>query len=213
MRLTKYSHSCIRLDDGGRSLVIDPGIFSEAQTALAGADAVLITHEHTDHVDEPALRAAAASHPGLRIWAPPSVAASLADLGGQVSIASGGESFEAAGYPIRTFGGQHALIHPTIPIVANVGYLINGALYHPGDSFVVPDVAVQTLLVPTHAPWSKVSEVIDFVIAVRAPQAHQIHDAFINEIGTGLIEGLLNRTTSGFDTEFTHLAPTATLTL
>jgi L-ascorbate metabolism protein UlaG (beta-lactamase superfamily) len=213
MRLIKYSHSCVRLEDSGRTLVIDPGIFSEAETALADAGAVLITHEHTDHLDEKAVRAAVAARPDLQIFAPAGVAATLADLGDGVHAVGGGETFEAAGYSVRTFGGQHALIHPTIPIVANVGFLIDGAVYHPGDSLVVPDAPVQTLLAPTNAPWGKASEIIDFIIAVRAPRVHQIHDVLINEIGTGLIEGLINRTTASFGITFEHLAPTAMITI
>jgi glyoxylase-like metal-dependent hydrolase (beta-lactamase superfamily II) len=213
VHLTKYSHSCVRIEDGGRALVIDPGVFSEAGAALAGADAVLITHEHPDHLDEPALRAAAAAHPGLRIWAPAAVAATLADLGDQVTSVGGGEQFEAAGYAIRTFGGQHALIHPLMPIVANVGYLVDGSLYHPGDSLIVPSVPVTTLLVPTHAPWSKTAEVIDFIVSVRAPQAFQIHDALLNENGTGLVERLITTLAAPHGTTFEHLAPSSVVTL
>ena len=124
---------------------------------------MLITHEHPDHLDEPALRAAAAAQPDLPIWAPASVAAKLADLGERVTRSAPGETFDAAGFAVRTFGGEHALIHPKIPVVANVGYLIDDSLYHPGDSFSVPDVAVSTLLAPIHAPWSKTREVIDFM--------------------------------------------------
>jgi L-ascorbate metabolism protein UlaG (beta-lactamase superfamily) len=213
MQFTKYSHSCVRLDDAGRALVIDPGVFSEAATALAGANAVLITHEHPDHLDAAALRAAAASNPELRIWAPAGVAASLADRGDQVSVAAGEESFEVAGFQVRTVGHQHAVVHPLIPVIANVGYLIDGALYHPGDSLTVPSVAVQTLLAPISAPWLKASEVIDFIISVRAPRVLQLHDAIVNEVGTNLVEGLIKGLTAPFGVEFTHLAPTATLTL
>ena len=182
MQLTKFGHSCVRVDDGDRTLVLDPGAFSDLDPALDGADAVLITHEHIDHVNPDRLRAAAQADPRLRIWAPAGVAASFADLGEQVVSVSAGESFEAAGFAVRTFGGQHALIHPLIPIVANVGYLIGESVYHPGDSFVVPPAPVSTLLFPAVAPWSKMSEVLDFVIAVRAPKALPIHDAIVNDL-------------------------------
>ena len=46
------------------------------------------------------------------------------------------------------FGGQHALIHPAIPMIANLGYLVDGSVYHPGDSFTVPTAPVSTLLLP-----------------------------------------------------------------
>ncbi|HKC26606.1 MAG TPA: MBL fold metallo-hydrolase [Jatrophihabitans sp.] len=191
MELTKHGHSCVRIDDGDRTLVLDPGGFSDLDAALDGADAVLITHEHRDHLDADRVRAAAKADARLSIWAPKPVAEQLADLGEQVVTVGAGEAFEAAGFTVRTFGGQHALIHPLIPIVANVGYLINDTVYHPGDSLVVPDAHVQTLLLPAVAPWSKVSEVIDYVVAVRAPRAYPIHDAIVADIYHGLLQGTL----------------------
>jgi L-ascorbate metabolism protein UlaG (beta-lactamase superfamily) len=179
MELTKHGHSCVRFDDGDRTLVVDPGAFSDLDAALDGAHAVLITHEHRDHLDPDRLRAAARADPRLRVWAPASVADTLADLGEQVTAVGAGESFEAAGFAVQTFGGQHALIHPLIPIVANVGYLLNDAVYHPGDSLIVPPVPVETLLLPSMAPWARISDLIDFAIAVRAPQAFPIHDFLV----------------------------------
>ena len=189
MQLTKHGHSCVRFDDGDRTLVVDPGSFSDVDAALDGAQGVLITHEHRDHLDPDRLRAAARADPQLRVWAPASVAEALADLGEQVTAVGAGESFEAAGFAVRTFGGQHALIHPLIPIVANVGYLVNEAVYHPGDSLIVPSVAVETLLLPSMAPWARISDLIDFAVAVRAPKAFPIHDFLVKpDVYTGLLQ-------------------------
>lgn len=77
MDLTKFTHACVRLDDGNRRLVIDPGAFSELDQALDGVDAVLITHEHADHIDVDKLKAAAQKNSSLRVWAPQSVADEL----------------------------------------------------------------------------------------------------------------------------------------
>jgi L-ascorbate metabolism protein UlaG (beta-lactamase superfamily) len=211
MQLTKFTHSCVRLDDGDRTLVLDPGSFSEVETALDGAAAVLITHEHPDHLDPDRLRTAARQNPRLRIWAPAGVAATLADLGEQVVAVASGESFDAAGFAIKTFGGQHAVIHPTVPVVANVGYLIEDAVYHPGDSLIVPPVPIKTLLAPIHAPWSKTAEVIDFVVSVRAPHAYPIHDGLLNELGLGFVEGHVSRIGAQYGSEFRHLKPTETV--
>lgn len=214
MRLTKYSHSCIRFDDGGQVLVIDPGTFSEAAVALDGAQAVLVTHEHADHLDTPTLLAAAKANSALQVWAPAPVAEALAELGDRVTTVGAGESFEAAGFAIRTFGGLHALIHPLVAApVANVAYLVEGSVYHPGDSFTVPTVPIETLLIPIHAPWSKISEVIDFAAAVRAPRAFQIHDALLNEIGSGMVDRLLGAVAATYGTTYTRLAPTTSVEL
>lgn len=210
MMLTKYTHACIRLEEDGRVLVLDPGIFSESETALAGANAVLITHEHPDHYDAPALVAALTASPDLLVHAPAVVAGDLRgrapEAAARIFDAEPGNTFAAAGFAVRCFGGQHALIHPTMPIVANVGYLINDDVYHPGDSLIVPDgVSVRTLLVPVHAPWSKVSEVVDFVVSVRAPHAYQIHDGLLNEQGLAFTQSHIARIGGAHGVTFRHL--------
>lgn len=211
MKLTKYSHSCVRFEQDGAVLVVDPGTFSEVEEALQGATAVLITHEHPDHIALDRVVAVLQADQGIELWAPQSAAdAVVAALGEgsaeRVHAVRGGEEFTAAGFPVRTYGGQHALIHPVIPMIANVGYLIGGSVYHPGDSLIVPDgIGVQTLLVPVHAPWSKLSEVVDFVTSVRAARAYQIHDGLLNEAGLGMVEGQVTRLGAPYGTEFRHL--------
>ncbi|MBT2513930.1 MBL fold metallo-hydrolase [Arthrobacter sp. ISL-30] len=212
MKLTKFTHACVRLEKNRQVLVIDPGTFSETEDALNGAHAVLITHEHTDHFDVPAVAGALRDNTDLQVHAPASVASRLkekaGDDDGRIHVVEPGSSFEAAGFAIRSFGGQHALIHPHIPLVANIGYLVDENVYHPGDSFVVPDgVSVRTLLVPIHAPWSKVGEVVDFVIGVRAPKAYPVHDALLNELGRGIVEGHLTRLGARYGTSYERLAP------
>jgi L-ascorbate metabolism protein UlaG (beta-lactamase superfamily) len=212
MMLTKFSHSCVRFEQDGAVLVVDPGTFSEVEEALAGADAVLVTHEHPDHIDLDRVVAILRSEAAIELWAPQGVADAVVSALGEgaearVHAVRGGEEFTAAGFPIRTYGGQHALIHPVIPMIANVGFLIGGSVYHPGDSLIVPDgIEVGTLLVPVHAPWSKLSEVVDFVTSVRAARAFQIHDGLLNEAGLGMVEGQLTRLGAPYGTEFRHLA-------
>jgi L-ascorbate metabolism protein UlaG (beta-lactamase superfamily) len=211
VELTKLTHSCVRLDTGAGLLVIDPGVFSDAAAALADADACLVTHVHPDHLDVAAVQAALSRRPELRVWAPASALDALREgLGDshddRLTAVGPDEKFHVLGTPVRTYGGQHALIHTSIPVVANVGYLIGERLYHPGDSFAVPAVDVDTLLVPTHAPWSKVGEVLDFMVAVRPRRAFQVHDSLLNEAGTEVTEAHVFRTAGRYGTSFEHLA-------
>jgi L-ascorbate metabolism protein UlaG (beta-lactamase superfamily) len=210
VRITKFSHSCLRID-GDAVLVVDPGGFSE-RSALTGVDAVLVTHEHPDHLDLDALSDAVAQRPELRIYAHSDVLPKLGALKELATTVETGEEFTAAGLSVRAYGGQHAVIHPDIPRIANLGYLISDgdtSLYHPGDSFVVPDDAtVETLFVPLNAPWAKVSETIDFVRAVQPRRAYALHDALLAEAGAKIYDGLLDRLSG---TAYAHLAPGTTI--
>lgn len=173
MRLTKYTHACVRLERDGQVLVIDPGTWSEA-SALTGADAVLVTHEHTDHLD--VLRLAGL---GVPVYAPAEADISRLDV---IKVSSG-ETFTAAGFEVRAVGDRHALIYDGQPDCANLGYIVDGTVYHPGDSLHVPDQPIETLLVPAQASWLKLNEAIDFVKAIAPQRALAIHDAQLNERG------------------------------
>ncbi|MET7468515.1 MBL fold metallo-hydrolase [Micromonospora sp. NPDC005211] len=187
MQVTKYAHSCLRLEHDGAVLVVDPGVFSDP-AALDGADAVLITHEHPDHVDVGALTRALERRP-VPVHGPASLAGVLGDAAEALVTVAPGESFTVAGVPVRAYGGQHAVIHPDIPVIQNIGYLFADVVYHPGDALFVPDdVEVDTLFAPIHAPWSKFSEVVDFIRAVAPRRAYALHDGLLNDNGLGVLD-------------------------
>jgi L-ascorbate metabolism protein UlaG (beta-lactamase superfamily) len=183
MKLTKKSHACVRLEKDGRTLVLDPGAFSEEDAAL-GADAILVTHEHPDHFDESRLRAAMEDNPAAEIWTLRAVAEKISSaFPGRVHTVGHGDTFTAAGFDVQVHGELHAVIHPDIPRITNVGYLVDGGrVFHPGDALTVPDHPVETLMLPVMAPWSKISEVIDYVRELKPQRAYDIHDALLTDL-------------------------------
>ncbi|MFB7916491.1 MBL fold metallo-hydrolase [Streptomyces sp. NPDC056061] len=182
LTLTKKKHSCVRLEKDGRTLVIDPGAFSEQDAAL-GADAILVTHEHPDHFDEQRLRAALEADPAVEVWTLRSVADRLsAAFPGRVRTVGHGDTFDAAGFVVQVHGELHAVIHPDIPRITNIGFLVDGSVFHPGDALTVPDRPVDTLMLPVMAPWNKISEVIDYVREVAPRRAIDIHDALLTDL-------------------------------
>lgn len=193
IRLSVHGHACVRLEKSGRVLVLDPGSFSEA-SVLSGADGVLITHHHTDHLERDRLLAELGASPGLEVWAPPDVTEMLLDgrhaLVGRVHPVQDGEQLEAAGFAVQVMGALHAQVHPDVPQIANVAYLVDGAVLHPGDSFTLPphgsEIAV--LLLPVSAPWLKLAEVIDYARVVRAHTVVPIHDAILSPTGVSLVD-------------------------
>ena len=184
MQLTKHTHACVTFDKDGSRLLLDPGAFTPNAAELAGsAGTILITHEHFDHFDEKVIAAALEARPELRVYGPAAVVDRWQARSGQVTAVAEGDRFDADGFDVAVFGNLHARILQDIPQVANVGYLIDGRVYHPGDSYYVPPVPVTTLLVPTSGPWTKFGEAVDFVRAVSPEAAVQIHEIMLSDVG------------------------------
>ncbi|MFC8722505.1 MBL fold metallo-hydrolase [Kitasatospora sp. NPDC057198] len=211
MRLTKHAHACVRIDssDGGRSVLIDPGCWTEPQ-AFAGVRAVLYTHAHADHIDEDLLLAARAADPELAVYTHPELAAEIAALPGLTGPAPvavrAGEEFTAGGFGVRAVGGRHAETIDGYPDCANLGYLIEG-VYHPGDALHVPhgpDERVRTLLLPAGGPWQSLRQAIEMVRAIEPEHTFPIHDAHLSEAGNENFDGWIDRAT---DTRYARLAP------
>jgi L-ascorbate metabolism protein UlaG (beta-lactamase superfamily) len=190
MLLTKLGHACIRLEKDGARLLIDPGVWS-GPDVLAGANAVLVTHEHNDHIDAGAVRAALAANPGLQLWANETVSGQFAGFGGRVHPVHDGDAVSVAGFDVHVCGTDHAVVDTAIPVIRNTGFVIDGQLFHPGDSFTVPEEPVGVLLVPVSAPWLKFSEVADYIRTVAPERGYWIHDAILSDKGARITANLL----------------------
>jgi len=210
MQLTKLAHACVRLAKDDAVLFIDPGAFGGAD-ALEGADAILVTHEHFDHVEPDTLRAALTANPGLHVWAPAPVAGQFADFGDRVRAVAHGDDFTAAGFAVHVYGEQHATIHPDIPTVANVGFMIDGEIFHPGDSYTVPEDPASTLLVPISGPWFSTREMIDYVREVAPQRTYAIHDALLSPIGVQVAEMFSGLAAGPNNASYTRLEPGTTV--
>ncbi|KWW97475.1 beta-lactamase [Carbonactinospora thermoautotrophica] len=206
MRLTKLEHACVRLEKDGATLVIDPGVWSGPE-ALSGADAVLVTHEHFDHLDADRLRAAMSENPGLRLRTNASVAEWFADFGDRVRAVRHGDTFTCAGFDVHVYGEKHALLHRDVPVVANTGFLIDGEVFHPGDALTVPEDPVATLLLPANAPWLKVSEMVDYAREVAPQRAYAVHDGLLNANGLAVLANWLRIAAEPTGATFTRLEP------
>lgn len=212
MKLTKFGHACVRLEKGDAVLVIDPGSFSE-ESSLDGAQAVLITHEHSDHVEPDRLRRAAEANPSLEIWTNESVAATLTDVPAKIQVIRHGDTFGTAGFGVKVVGEWHAPNHPDMPIVRNVGFLVDEEVFYPGDALTPPGVEVPTLLVPTNAPWLKAYEMVEYLREVRPARAFSTHDGLLNDIGLGLVDRWLELESDKQKAEMRRLKPGESVTL
>jgi len=206
VRLTKFGHACVRLEKDDRTLVIDPGVMtSEAGAVMAGAEAVLITHEHFDHFDADRLLIAAAEDPRLVVYTCAGVARHLDQLGDRVRVVGDGDVFAVAGFNVTIAGAKHHFSHPDVPPVDNVGFLIDEEVFHPGDALTILDVP--TLLVPGQAPWMTVPDLISYLRTVTPRRAYAIHDGLINEWGIQVLESVLQGEAERLGADIRRLKP------
>ena len=128
MRITKFGHACVRIEHDGVTVVIDPGIFTDAE-AVDGADAVLITHEHADHY----LRRRTCARPTRRSGPSRRSPGRSENTHRTWPIGSPWwrrRSPSTSGLPVRAVGELHAVIHPELPRFDNSGYVLT-AREHP----------------------------------------------------------------------------------
>jgi L-ascorbate metabolism protein UlaG (beta-lactamase superfamily) len=194
MRIVHFGHACVLVETGPARLLFDPGVFSSGFEDLRDLDGILITHQHFDHLDADRLPLLAESNPGATIVVDPGSADPVAKMGlSTARTVRPGDAVEIGGAVVNVVGGDHAIIHPDIPMVPNTGYVVDhGAFYHPGDSFFVPEQRVDVLGVPTGAPWLKASEAVDFLRAVAPRVGVPIHEAVLAnpDMHYGLFERL-----------------------
>lgn len=175
MIVTHLGHACVLVETEQARILIDPGTMSSFEE-VRNLDAVLVTHQHDDHVDTSRLGALLAANRGATLVVDSDTARVVSDLPAHV-VARPGERLSFGGTTVDVRGGLHAAVYADVPGCTNCAYLIDeGALFHPGDSFFIPDDDVDVLAVAVDGPWLKLAEAIDYVHAVSPRVAVPIHE-------------------------------------
>jgi L-ascorbate metabolism protein UlaG (beta-lactamase superfamily) len=209
MKLTKYDHACFTVEKDNQVLVVDPGNFSTDYLPGNNVVAIVITHEHADHFDPEQIAAIVDKNSEAVIIGHESVVSKIEAFKTQAVAAS--DKLTVGPFGLEFFGGTHATIHRSIPVIPNLGVMINELLYYPGDSFVLPGRAVDTLAIPAGAPWLKIGDAMDFLELMQPRLAFPTHDAVLSDVGKGLADKLLGAVAEKHGIEYKRLDTTLEL--
>lgn len=209
MKLTKYEHACFTVEKDDQLLVVDPGNFTTDFIAPEHVVAIVITHEHADHFDHEQIEAIIDKNPNAVVVGPADITSKIEAF--NTKTVAAGESCSIGAFDLQFFGGKHASIHDSLGPIANLGVLVNDLLYYPGDSFFIPDASVDMLALPVTAPWLKIGEVMDFLVAIRPRAAFPTHDAIASTIGQELVDRLVGAAAGAHGIIYTRLSESVEL--
>jgi L-ascorbate metabolism protein UlaG (beta-lactamase superfamily) len=190
MRITHLGHASLLVEVADTRILLDPGVWSPGAVGQRDLAAVLVTHQHPDHLDQDGLPELLAANPGVPVLTDPDTAKLLQDRGTEARALVAGDSVEVGPVTVLGVGELHALIHDDLPRIHNTGMLLRAegepTFFHPGDALDADPGSVDVLAFPLNAPWQRSREMTQFLRARAAAHAIPVHDALLSETGRGL---------------------------
>lgn len=176
MKISKYIHSCLLVEEGNKRILIDPGIYTyEAKAldvnSLPQLDSILITHEHPDHMHPPFMKEIVNKFPNAQIITNPA-AAELLNKEGLKASSKENDIVKIEEVPHeRVFGSEPP---------KNVLFNIFSKLSHPGDSLHF-SLRTPTLALPVQAPWCSLTEAVEKAVSLKPKVIIPVHDWHWND--------------------------------
>ena len=186
MRVRKFGHSCLMVEERGESLLFDPGrheFLDPAATpdAFAGVSAIVVTHWHPDHAD-PELIRRIVDRSGARVFTTEDGERELGAAGVSATVPAPGTTSVGA-FTLRTMIVPHAALLAGPP-PANLACVVNDRLLHSCDSFD-PRLAeyrgVEALALVVTAPWMTDLDAAAFVDRVAPRRVVPVHDGYLKD--------------------------------
>jgi L-ascorbate metabolism protein UlaG (beta-lactamase superfamily) len=187
MRISKFIHSCLLVETAGARILFDPGKFSFLGGAVKpesfhDLDAIVITHQHPDHMDEAALKTIVSHNRDAVILANSQIRDHLAGIGIDAEPFDSG-SRTVGNCKLEAIEARHAaILNAECP--RNVAYIVDDRLLHPGDSFdhsLDGRKDIDVLALPIMAPWTTELAVAEFALRLAPKTILPIHDGYAKD--------------------------------
>jgi L-ascorbate metabolism protein UlaG (beta-lactamase superfamily) len=187
MRVSKYIHSCLLIEEGDDKLLFDPGKFSFVEGLVKPDDfrdlsAVVLTHRHPDHIDDDALKKIVVNNPSAIVLTNAEIESELSRQGVSAEVFEAGRRM-AGKFDLEAVRAEHApILNSETP--RNIAYVVSGRLLHPGDSFdhsLDAYRGIEVLALPIMAPWTTELEVAEFARRISPKHVVPIHDGYAKE--------------------------------
>lgn len=179
MKLTKFVHSCVLVEDDGKTILVDPGQFSWQSglfkiEALNNLDGVVITHEHFDHFNEEFVRAIISKFPDVLFVSTPAVVEKLPQLGAKQTTTESVDGIEIFSK------AKHASLAPLGEAPDNVAVHVNGKITFGGDRHDL-EATKDVLALTVTAPWGSMTDAVGMALNLKPKIILPIHDWHWNE--------------------------------
>ena len=202
MKITKLGHCCLVIEEKGVTFLTDPGAYSTRQAEVQGIDAILITHEHADHLHIESLKMALLNNPKARVITNKAVSKILKKEEIAHEIVGGAQHTEVNGILLEGFGTEHEYIYETVPNVENTGYFVGNKLFYPGDAFTIPGKNIDVLALPVAGPWMRLATALDYAKQIGPRACFPVHDGMLREDRVGTAHRLPELTLTPLGIQF-----------
>lgn len=187
MKISKHLHSCLLVEDEGRTILVDPGNYSYEAKALDinqlnRLDAIVITHEHQDHMYIPWIKEILQKFPNTPIFTTES-AKKLLEQEGIKNVNTKGNDF------ISLEPVPHERIWMG-PACENVLATLFEKFVTPGDSHTF-QTSIEVLALPVQAPWGSTTRAVELALELKPKVIVPIHDwHWKDEVRKGIYQRL-----------------------
>ncbi|MEK7652062.1 MAG: MBL fold metallo-hydrolase [Patescibacteria group bacterium] len=186
MKISKFLHSCILLEQGDSKILFDPGTYCFMEGKVKAEDfknisGIFITHAHPDHFDIEALKIIIKNNPQCKIYTNSDMGQVLSENGISFEQFEDGE-IELRPFKIQAFFAAHAPILKR-QMVKNTAFFVNEKFLHPGDSYAesVMQLSPEILALPVAGPWMDMNAGANFTYKCHAKTVLPIHDEHIKQ--------------------------------